>query len=223
MPSSSLRAVTFDMDGLMFNTEEVYSAVGTKVLQRRGHEFTLPLKKEMMGRPPQASFEVMIDWCSLDDGWEQLRDESEVIYIDLLDDYLAPMPGLWQLLDSLEAAGVPKAIATSSQPTLVEVTLSRFGLQPRFECILTAGDITQGKPHPEIYLKAAERLGVPPEEMMVLEDSQIGCRAAAAAGAFVVAVPSEHSQDHDFSVANLVADSLADPRIFEALGIAIGG
>ncbi len=219
MPSSSLRAVTFDMDGLMFNTEEVYSVVGSEVLRRRGHEFTLPLKKEMMGRPPKASFDVMIDWCSLDDTWEQLRDESEVLYIEMLDDYLAPMPGLWELLDALESAGVPKGIATSSQPNLVDVTLSRFGLQPRFKFILTAGDITQGKPHPEIYLKAADRLGVPPEEMMVLEDSQIGCRAAAAAGAFVVAVPSEHSEDHDFSVANLVADSLADPRLYEALGL----
>ena len=117
------------MDGLMFNTEEVYSAVGTEVLRRRGHEFTLPLKKEMMGRPPKASFDVMIDWCSLDDTWEQLRDESEVLYIEMLDDYLAPMPGLWELLDALESAGVPKGIATSSQPKLVDVTLLRFGLQ----------------------------------------------------------------------------------------------
>ncbi len=203
----------------MFNTEDVYSAVGTELLRRRGHEFSKELKTEMMGRPPRPSFEVMIRWCSLDDGWEQLRDESEVLYIDLLDDYLAPMPGLWQLLDSLESAGIPKAIGTSSQPKLVDATLSRFDLQPRFQFILTADDITQGKPHPEIYLKAAERLAVLPRETMVLEDSQIGCRAAAAAGAFVVAVPSPHSRDHDFGTATLVADSLADPRLYDALGI----
>ncbi len=71
-----------------------------------------------------------------------------------------------------------------------------------------------GKPHPEIYLTAAQRFGISPAEMMVLEDSQNGCLAAAAAGAFVVAVPGEHSREHDFSMASLLVDSLADRRLY---------
>jgi HAD superfamily hydrolase (TIGR01509 family) len=129
------------------------------------------------------------------------------------------MPGLLDLLAALEAAGIAKAIATSSQPRLVDVVLSRFQMQPRFQFILTSADVVQGKPDPEIYLKAAQRFGLSPPEIVVLEDSQNGCRAAAAAGAFTVAVPGEHSRTHDFSVAKMVIDSLEDPRLYELLGI----
>jgi beta-phosphoglucomutase-like phosphatase (HAD superfamily) len=87
------------------------------------------------------------------------------------------------------------------------------GLRDRFGFVLTSADVTHGKPHPEIYESAAERLGVAPAEMLVLEDSENGCRAAVAAGAVVVAVPGSHSRRHDFTGARLVAESLADPRI----------
>jgi beta-phosphoglucomutase-like phosphatase (HAD superfamily) len=85
--------------------------------------------------------------------------------------------------------------------------------------MLTAEDVSRGKPHPEIYLTAARRLDVPPQRMLVLEDSENGCRAAAAAGAFAVAVPGDHSRQHDFTSAALVVDSLADPRLYAALGL----
>ncbi len=214
------RAVVFDMDGLMFNTEDVYWNVGTELMRRRGHEFTRELNDAVMGRPPQACFEEMIRWYSLDDSWEQLAAESEAIFTGMLDEYLSPMPGLPELLDALEAARIPKAICTSSTRGVLTALLARFGMEPRFELILTSEDITHGKPHPEIYLKAADRFGVQPQAVLVLEDSQIGCRSAAAAGAFVVAVPGRHSRDQDFSVASLVVDSLADPRLYEALALA---
>ncbi len=133
------------------------------------------------------------------------------------------MPGLLELLDALERAGIPKAIGTSSSRELVDACLEPFGMRRRFQFILAAEDIVNGKPHPEIYLTAARRFGVPPAEMAVLEDSQNGCLAAAAAGAFTVAVPAEHSREHDFSSASLVVDSLADPRLYRALGIAAIG
>ena len=213
------RVVVFDMDGLMFNTEEVYSCVGEELLGRRGREFTSELKDAIMGFTPQATFEKMLDWHGLDEDWTAMRDESNEIFLGLLDDQLAVMPGLMDLLDALETAEIPKAIATSSDRRLVDACLSRFDFPPRFEFVLTAEDVTRGKPDPEIYLKAAERLGVSPGEMLVLEDSQNGCQAAAASGAFTVAVPGEHSRTHDFSVASLIVKSLADPRLYAALGI----
>jgi len=218
-PTSRLRAVVFDMDGLMFNTEDVYWKVGTELLRRRGHEFTRELNNAVMGRPPRACFEEMIRWHSLDDTWEQLAAESEEIFLSLLDDSLAPMPGLVELLDRLEAAAIPKAICTSSVRRLLVAILSRFGMEPRFQFTLTAEDITHGKPHPEIYEKAAQWFGIDPHEMLVLEDSRTGCLAAARAGAFVVAVPGELSRDQDFGVASLVLDSLAHPRLYEALAL----
>jgi HAD superfamily hydrolase (TIGR01509 family) len=214
------RAVVFDMDGLMFNTEEIYTLVGTEMLARRGCEFHDELKDAMMGLRPQAAFEEMIRWHGLAETWEEMAAESNLIFVSLLDEYLAPMPGLMELLGLLEEAGIPKAIATSSGRELFDEVFRRCDLRSRFQFILTAEDILRGKPHPEVYLSAARRFGVDPQQMLVLEDSRNGCIAAAAAGAFTVAVPGEHSRRHDFADASLVVESLADTRLHEVLGIA---
>jgi HAD superfamily hydrolase (TIGR01509 family) len=207
------------MDGLMFNTEDVYWDVGMELLRRRGYCFSRELCDAMMGRPPQTCFDVMIRWHSLEDTWQELAIESEEVFLGFLDQHLAPMPGLMELLEALEKAGIGKAIGTSSGRRSLEAILSRFVLQPRFQFTLTAEDITRGKPDPEIYLLAAARFGIPPCEMLVLEDSQTGCRSAAAAGAIVVAVPGTHSASQDFSAAGLVLSSLADRRLYELLGL----
>ena len=214
-----LRAVAFDMVGLMFNSEDVYTAVGCELMRRRGREFTQGLKDAMMGQPPQASFEEMIRWHSLNDSWEDLAAESNQLYVEFLDYHLALMPGLMDLLEALEESGIPKAVATSSPRSLAETTLSRFDLAPRFDFILTAESITHGKPHPEIYLLAARRFSLPPAEMLVLEDSLFGCRAGAAAGAYVIAVPNQHTAHQDFSIAAEIVADLRSPKIYEALGL----
>jgi HAD superfamily hydrolase (TIGR01509 family) len=215
----SFAAVVFDMDGLMFNTEDIYWEVGTELLRRRGHEFTEELNDAVMGRPPRACFEEMIRYHALTDSWQQLLIESEKIFLGLLDGRLAPMPGLMELLDALEAAGVVKAICTGSTRRLMGAVLSPFEMEPRFQFTLAAEDITDGKPSPEIYQKAAKRLGLEPQQMLVLEDSRNGCLSAAGAGAYAVAVPTRHSRGQDFSIASLVIDSLADPRLYEVLGL----
>ena len=215
-----MRAVVFDMDGLMFNTEDMYTLAGEELLRRRGYEFTAEIKQQIMGMQPQPAFERMIAHCGLAETWEEWPMESNRLFLDLLDGRLAMMPGLMELLDALERAGIPKAVCTSSSRELVAACLRPFDLRERFEFVLTAEDIVHGKPHPEIYLTAARRFGVPPAEMLVLEDSENGCLAAAAAGAYVVAVPGEHSREHDFSMASLVVESLADRRLYLTLGIA---
>jgi HAD superfamily hydrolase (TIGR01509 family) len=219
----NFRAVVFDMDGLMFNTEEVYTSVGSELMRRRGKTFSAGLKDAMMGLPPKESFEIMIRWHGLSDTVEQLMPESNAIFLELLRGQLALMPGLIELLAALEAAGIPKAIATSSSPQLTEACLTPFDFARRFQFVLTSEDIGRGKPDPEIYLAAAARFGVQPGEMLVLEDSQNGCRAASAAGAFTVAVPGEHSRRQDFGRASLVVASLADARLYAALGIPAAG
>ncbi len=215
-----LRAVVFDMDGLMFNSEDVYTLAGIELLRRRGREFTADLKDAMMGIPPRESFEIMIQHHGLPESWDVLARESNEIFLALLPEHLTLMPGLLELLDALEKAGIAKAIATSSGRRLTAACLGPFDLTRRFQFVLTSEDITHGKPHPEVYLTAAKRFGVLPSQMLVLEDSQNGCRAAAAAGARVVAVPGEHSRRHDFSVASLVIDSLDDRRLYDLLGLA---
>lgn len=213
------RAVVFDLDGLMFNTEELYQEVGAELLRRRGYTFTQELLDQMMGRPSAVALQIMIDTHTLKATVEELLAETDEIFPEILAARLAPMPGLLELLSALEQNQIPKGIATSSRRSFVEHVLGHFNFAPRFSPILTSEDIIQGKPHPEIYLKAAGRMGVPPAEMLVLEDSQNGCRAAVAAGAITVAVPGAHSRRHDFTGATLVAETLADHRLYELLSL----
>jgi len=218
--NTALKAVVFDLDGLMFNTEDLYQQVGGEVLARRGKALDSELLDQMMGRQSHIALQIMIDWHQLDDTPDGLAAESMEIMFKLLPDQLAPMPGLLALLDRLEAAEVPKAIATSSSRMFVTRVLDQFDLQPRFSFVLTAEDIAKGKPAPDVYLLAAEKHGSTPDAIMVLEDSQIGCQAAVAAGTHAVAVPSGQSEQHDFTGVKLIADSLEDPRIYAALGFA---
>jgi HAD superfamily hydrolase (TIGR01509 family) len=222
-PPPEITAVVFDLDGLLFNTEDLYQRVGGEILRRRGHEFTQELLDAMMGRPGRVALSMMIDWHKLEATVEQLQDETDEIFPAILDEQLLPMPGALELLSALETAGIPKAIATSSRRTFLEDVLGRFEMLPRFQFTLTSEDVTHGKPHPEIYLTAAGRLAIDPANMLVLEDSENGCRAAAAAGSFAVAVPGVNSQNHDFSGASLIVDDLNDVRLWNLLRLSGDG
>lgn len=213
----AIAAVAFDLDGLLVNTEELYQDVGTEILRRRGRSFDADLLDAMMGRPQQVALATMIEWHSLADTVETLAAETKEIFQSLLDTRLAPMPGALDLIARLEQNDIPKGVATSSGPEFAEDVLGRVQLYDRLAFVLTSADVTEGKPHPEIYQTAAARHGIKPAQMLVFEDSAAGCRAAVAAGALVVAVPGGHSRRHDFSGAHLIADSLADPRIHALL------
>jgi HAD superfamily hydrolase (TIGR01509 family) len=219
IPQTPLRAVVFDLDGLMVNTEDLYRRAGGEVLRRRGKPYDEALFSAMMGRPPKIALGIMKEWHALQDSVEALGLECGELLVPIIREHLAPMPGLLDLLNALEKGAIPKAIATSSPRVFLTEVLGRFGWQDRFDFLLTCEDVTHGKPNPEIYLAAAARHGRLPGEVLVLEDSQAGCQAAVAAGAFAVAVPSEYSRSHDFSGAAFVANTLADPAIYAALSL----
>ena len=206
-------AVVFDLDGLLVNTEELYQQVGSELLGRRGRTFEPDLLDAMMGRPQQVSLAIMIEWHGLSDTIHALAAETKEIFVTLLDTRLAVMPGAVDLLTALDDRGIPRGVATSSDPDFAHDVLARVGLSERFAFVLTSADVTHGKPHPEIYQAAARRLAIHPGSVLVLEDSAAGCRAAVAAGAVAVAVPGGHSRRHNFTGARFVAETLADPRI----------
>ena len=212
-----IRAVVFDLDGLMFNTEDVFDLAGHELLRRRGLAMTDAIRDGMLGRRPPEAFKHLMAMTGIDEPVERLQAESREIFFGLLDRHLQPMPALFELLGHLEQRGLPKGVATSSPRAYMEDLLTRYRLLPRFALTLTAEDVARGKPEPDIYLKAAQSLGVRPAEMLVLEDSEAGTRAAAAAGAVIVSVPHRHTARHDFSTASHVASSLGDPLIYRLL------
>src|SRR5690349_3972014 len=141
MTTPCIRAVVFDLDGLLFNTEELYQHVSSEILRRRGKLFETDLLNAMMGRPPRVSLQLMIDYHQLDATVEQLAQETQQVFAGVLDDRLALMPGASDLLGALEKWQLPKAIATSSGRSFATNVLSRFQLEPRFDFILTCEDI----------------------------------------------------------------------------------
>ncbi len=208
-----LRAVVFDLDGLIANTEDLYELAVDEILRRRGKPHDRELRTQMMGRTVADSFQIMLDYHALPDKLEDMLVEVQHVLLELMDKWLMTMPGVHKLLAKLETAGKPIAIATSGTLAYATDVLTRLGLIQRFRFLLTAESIHHGKPDPEIYRLAAKRLELPPVAMLVLEDSGNGCAAAVAAGAFTVAVPNRHTRQHSFHGARFIADTLVDPRI----------
>ncbi len=204
----SIRAVVFDLDGLMVDSESLFFRTAVQLLGRRGKQFTHDLMCRMLGLRGPEGIEVMKREHALDESSESLAAEAREIFYELMPTELRTMPGLATLLDCVEQADLPKAVATSSTRAYTERVLDQFALRPRFEFLLTAADVTHGKPDPEIYRLAASRHRVAPAEVLVLEDSPVGLAAAKAAGAFCVVIPSAYTPHADWSAADVIADRL---------------
>jgi len=213
-----IKAVVFDMDGTILNTELLYPRVSEEILKRRGFELSQELTDAMMGRPAPVAFKVMIDWHQLDDTIDTLAGESEAIFGQILEDSLGLMPGFIELFAHLVGNNVPTAVCTSaSRKTAIDL-LDRFDILPELQFVIGGDEVEQGKPNPEIYHSAAGRLGLTTEEIAVFEDSATGCQAAVSAGTYAIAVPGDHSRRHAFDGSKLIADTLSDPRIYDLLG-----
>lgn len=208
------RAVVFDLDGLIFNTEALFYRVASEMLAARGKRFTPEIMAAMIGRRAVDAGEAFRRMSGLEEPVDVLMAEARARFMAELDTAVHPTPGLFVLIEHIERAGLPRAVATSSRREYAEGLLKRHGLLDRFMFVLTGDDVTHGKPDPEIYLKAAARLDVAPERLIVLEDSAPGLTAARAAGAFAVGVPHEHSPAASIrETAHLVVPRLDDPAL----------
>lgn len=216
-PETPIRAIAFDMDGLLANSEDVYDLVGTETLSRRGKVFDDDLRTKMMGQTAGAALQVMIDFHQLDDTIPGLIAESEQLFWQFAEEHLQQMPAAQSLLDAIKERDLPHCLVTSGGRDYAERVLETIGLSHEFQFLITGDDVTNGKPAPEPYLTAAEQLAASAGSLMVLEDSGNGCQAGVAAGAYTVAVPNNHTQKHNFTGAAFVAQTLADPRIIEAI------
>lgn len=202
--SMSIAALIFDMDGLMIDTERLYYDAQQRIAARHETSISRELLGRMMGRKPEEAAAMLVAACNLPLTPTQYLDTLFAMMLDLLKTDLQPMPGLEQVLARFRGR-LPLAIATGSTQTIVDQVVCRLNLEQVFQVIQTSDSVSQGKPHPEIYLRTARRLGIAAERCAVLEDSANGVRAAAAAGCHVVAVPSEHTRDQDFTAAHHIA------------------
>ncbi len=182
-------AVVFDMDGLLFDTEALYLDAAMAAAVDHGIEMPVELYLGTIGLTGDAARELVCGHFGPEFDFFAYWKTADAKFGLLAETGLRLKPGALELLDILVGRGLPRAIATSSSPRKVQHHLDAHGLHGRFDAIVARGDYARGKPAPDPFLKAAERLGVAPETCVALEDSHNGVRAASAAGMMTIMVP----------------------------------
>jgi len=212
------QAVVFDNDGLLLDTEAAWTRAEVHLFARHGRTFTVEDKRALIGTSTTTSALLLEAMLDRPGEGEALADELHELVMAEARAGVPLREGALELVDALRAAGVPLAVASNSRREFVERVLGSAGLlNGRFDAVVTADDVAEPKPAPDLYLSACAVLGAPPQQAAALEDSPIGVASAVAAGLFVVAVP--YFPDTPIEGASLTARSLADPEVAAALGL----
>jgi HAD superfamily hydrolase (TIGR01509 family) len=212
------QAVVFDNDGLLLDTEAAWTRAEVDLFERHGSTFTPEHKRDLIGTSPVTSAAKMEVMLGLPGRGPALMEELHELVMEEALAGVPPRPGALELLDAVRAAGLPVGVASNSAREFVERVLSVAGLlDGHFDVVVTANEVDNPKPAPDLYLAACEALDADPTRAAALEDSATGVAAAVAAGMYVVAVP--YFPDLPIEGASLTAESLADPRVAEALGV----
>jgi HAD superfamily hydrolase (TIGR01509 family) len=205
------RAVVFDLDGTLVDNMPLHARAFMAFAERHGlPELTMDLRRRIDGKRNSEIFPMLFERDLTPEEVLVYEEEKEGAYREMSLGRLAPMRGAPELLERLTARGVLVAVATSAPAKNVEHTLRESGLGPRFPVVARGDEVERGKPFPDVFLKAAEKLGVAPETCLAFEDAPIGVEAAVRAGMRCVAVTStftaEQFASHDPSPDATVRD-----------------
>jgi HAD superfamily hydrolase (TIGR01509 family) len=182
-------AVIFDMDGLLFDTEALWQAALLSAAAEAGRDIPDEVYNKSIGVRRSQSRGLFLAHFGDDFRFDDFHANWTRHFWLAAENKLTLKPGVSELLETLDQLALPRAIATASSRTTVERHLTAHGLMGRFDQLVCRGDYENGKPAPDPFLKAAERLGVEPRACLALEDSHVGVRSAAAAGMMTVIVP----------------------------------
>jgi len=204
------RAVIFDMDGVLIDSYHAHLAAW----QRLGEELGRPITEEefipTFGRRNREIFHHLWGDAFTDDDIRRWGDWKEVEYRRIVTEHFPGMDGAGELLDALAAAGFALAVGSSGPPENVAVAVRGLGRDGLFDAVVNGREVTRGKPDPEVFLKAAEKLGVEPRRCAVVEDSLAGLEAARRAGMTPIGLTGTFPRERLAEKAALVVDSLRE-------------
>ncbi|MFN0207292.1 MAG: HAD family hydrolase [Planctomycetota bacterium] len=210
--SKPARAVLWDLDGTLIDSEPLHRRAILQTLAGLGAKVESLDPREFVGRGERDFWMYSKETFQLKNGVEELVDLKDSVYAEIVVSELQLMPGALASLEWMQRDGLPMAIASGSSPRAIAAATAASGLQHYFKELVSSLDpsVRRSKPHPDVFLEAARRMGVAPQNCIVIEDAQWGVRAAVAAGMRVIAVPNNWTRDHDFDGAERMLTSLSE-------------
>lgn len=207
-------AVIFDMNGVIINDTKHQSLAWKEFAARHGfHLSDDDVNRHIMGTSNRNILTYLFKKPPTDEEFQRYTHEKETAFIDVFTPHLQALTGLTDFLDTLKGAGIPLAVGTSAPPIIVDFVMDGLNLRPYFEFIVDDTQVTHHKPHPEVYLTAAARLGYAPENCVGFEDTLTGTQALRRAGMKIIGVMTSRSAEdfsdntdlviHDFTEMNL--------------------
>lgn len=205
------RAVIFDMDGVLIDSEPLHIELETKMIS----ELNIPLSEDMYSRfagtTSFSMWKILADEFKIDKNPKMLSNESDRRFIDALlgTEKVKLFDGVLEVLNKLKGFEIPLALASSSSKEVVNAVLKKFELDDIFPVVVTGSDVQNSKPHPEIFLKASQMLNVSPANCIVVEDSPNGIKAAKLAGIDCIGFASP-SNKHEITNATYIIKSFRE-------------
>ena len=189
----SFKAAIFDMDGVIVDNHHFH----VKSWEVFCKKYNIPFEEnefrsKYFGKTNQDIFKEMAGNKLTREQIDNLGEEKEQIYRDIYKDFIAPVDGLIPFLNMLRSSGIKTAVATSAPTSNLDFVLDNLKVRHLFDAIVDASMVSKGKPDPEIYLKAAEKLDIKPQQCVVFEDSISGIKSGQSAGMVVVALATTH-------------------------------
>jgi HAD superfamily hydrolase (TIGR01509 family) len=208
-----IEAVVFDLDGLLLDTEQVWDEVREELVRERGGRWHDRAQADMMGMSSPEWSRYLHEELGLAEPPEEL---NRLVVERMQDRYRDRLPLVDGAVEAVRrlADRWPLGLASSSNRPLIDLALEEMGVADLFQATVSSEEVERGKPAPDVYLEAARRLGVAPERVAAVEDSEAGIRSAKAAGMRVVAIPNRHfpPSDEALALTDVLLESLAELR-----------
>ena len=207
---AGFRAVIFDMDGVLADSEPLYLQGINEVLKDFGLAITEEDHNELLGAAVGPTWDFVFEKYSPPASYDECVARYDQTMVRLLSRPRDPLPGVRELLSELTRRGIPRALASSSWPNWVKALLESTGLDGCFDVTVSSTAVENGKPAPDIFLYTAKALHVEPSQCIVLEDSRTGVLAAKAAGMYTVQVRAASTALPPLPEADLMLERLSD-------------
>ncbi len=205
------------MDGVIVESENAHITAEQQTFLKYGVKISAEELHRYTGTTAKAMFTALIAKYRLTTTFEKMTNEKEKILFKLLEQETEPTKGVISLMQELKLRGIKLAVGSSSTRKLIDFVLKKLNITSLFDCIVAAEDVAHSKPDPEIFLKAAARLGTNPSQCLVIEDAALGVEAAKRAGMKCIGYRNPHSGDQDLSRADITIDDFSKLTVEETI------